>query len=670
MMGWLNRLTTTLIILLVVAAPPAAVAVWLLHRPWRLPTIGDIRVWLEQPPPEAIVITVVGTGAVMLWLLITTIVLRTVIQNVRRGWQRLRRLPLPTPAQATASSLAGTALLGIPALGAAPDTPQPTPVAGAGQQHVDRAPTPHAQRENADRQEGVDLPDGGWIPQHSAENVAAMAGLFWLRRRQAYQPTTPASRDNPPVLPPAATAITAANPTLTADAVAGTGDNIIPADHLPAGDVTLTGPGAHAAARGLLVTALMTNTAIGTPRAHVVITTEDLNTLLAPSQAGLPQTPGLHVTDNPGAATVRLQSIATGDGRQPRQPVAPPRVLHLRGQRPGPSHGTPHPGPVDATLTTVAFGPAATGGEAWHVDTAGTLTSTNRQHRRLCVLSPQTACDLLNLISQAHGLAPASTRPASVDDEQPARLVHDPAADVTVPPARLTVLGDCRLTVQHHTVAIQRSAAWQTLVLLAAHRDGVTARQIIATIWPGLPPASITNRLYTTLSNLRTQLKPVLEQPLITHHADRYALDPTVVDVDLWHMQSAARAAAHAITTSERHHAHRVLITHHQGDLATGHTWPWLAPLREIIRHDVINAYADVVGELPAADAIQLLREAITVDPYNEDLHRRAISALIDLGDHIAAARLYQTYTHRLTTAGLRPSTHLNDLANQITTPT
>jgi len=664
MMRWLNRLTTLLTVLVLVAGPPAVGIVWLLRQPWSPPSTERVRAWLQEPPPETIVILLLAAVAAMLWLLITATTLRLLAPQMTHGWRRLRRLPLPTPAQATASTLAGTAILGFPTLGAAPDTPRPAPLAGAGADHGKPAAIPYA-RPHEDAADGVALADGSWIPPHHAETVAAMVGLLWLRRRQTYHPGTPAQRDPAPVLPPAATAITATTPH-PADPLAGNAVDVLAANQLPTDDITLTGPGAHSAARGLLVTALMTNTTVGRPRAHIVITPDDLHTLLGPIPAAPPQIPGLHVTSQPGTVTARLQPVAADANGEPQQPVAPPRVLYLRGLQPGPSTEVADASMDAAAFTAVVFGAAATGGATWQVRSDGTLISAPHQPGRLCVLSPQTASDLLHLISQAHGHTPTSPATASIDAEQPTQTGTDLADRVSVPPVTLSVLGDCRLTVHDHTVPIRRSAAWQTLVLLAAHPDGATGRHLTETIWPGLPPATITHRLYTTLSDLRTQLKPIIDQTLITHHHDRYLLDPTVVDVDLWHLQTAARAATHAITTIERHHSHRQVIARYHGELAAGHTWPWLPALRETIRHQVISAYADLTDDLPAAEALALLREAITVDPYNEDLHHRTISALIAIGDHPAATRLYHTYTHRLTVAGLTPSTHLNDLVIQI----
>src|SRR4029453_4243610 len=150
-------------------------------------------------------------------------------------------------------------------------------------------------------------------------------------------------------------------------------------------------------------------------------------------------------------------------------------------------------------------------------------------------------------------------------------------AGTSVPAARLRVLGDCRLTVHGQPVPVRRSAAWQILGWLPAPPDGATGRQLIETVWPGLPARSITHRLYTTLHDLRTQLQDVLDQPLIVRRGDRYTLDPTVIDVDLWHFYAAADTAAAAITTAERRHAHQALLRHYGGELAGGQAWAWLA---------------------------------------------------------------------------------------------
>jgi DNA-binding SARP family transcriptional activator len=670
-MRWLNRGATALIALVVVVGPPAAVTGWALtHRPWPRPTLVDLRNWLVDPPPEAAIWTIVAAGAALLWLVTTTLIVRTLARSTVQTWRRLRRLPLPTPAQATAGTLAGTALLGLPAITPTVVDTGPPPATGtdSGLAHPSHRllisepgmPRPAA---GVDQPAGVDLPDGGWIPRQDAEQAAAMVGLYWLRRRQTYQPNSPHKPDVTPQLPAAALTATAQ---AGMPAAAHDGIGVLSLEQLPAGVIALSGPGAHAAARGLLVTMLMTNTTIGAPHAHVMITHRDLAALLDGSQPPS-RVPGLHVSDSIDTTTDRpLTTISDrrpGSGR-----AAPTRVLRLTSQRPQPAQGRDG----DTAFTTVVFDADTKADTFWHVDADGTVVAPPEPtaQRRLCVLTAQTAADLLSLISHAHGLTPdtgADIPNAPAEPEARPAETAVPPASAAARPVRLNVLGELRLAVDGQPVPVRRTAAWQILVLLAAHPEGVTGRHIITTIWPGPPPATITNRLYTTLSELRTHLKPYLhDHTLIVHRGHRYTLDPDLIDVDLWQLRAASRAATNAITTTDRHRAHRAVITHHHGELATGHTWPWLAPQRETIRDQVVNAYADLVDGLPAGQAIELLSEAITVDPYNEDLHRRAITTLIDVGDHAAAARLRDIYLHRLAAAGLQPSTDVHDLAHRI----
>jgi DNA-binding SARP family transcriptional activator len=290
----------------------------------------------------------------------------------------------------------------------------------------------------------------------------------------------------------------------------------------------------------------------------------------------------------------------------------------------------------------------------------------------MCVLTAATAADLLTLISRAHGLTPHTgtdsrkVRSERPDGPLPVTRVAQHAA--VTHPVHLEVLGNLRVTVDGRPVRIRRTAGQQILVLLAAHHpDTLSGRDIIAAIWPGPPPATITKRLYTTLTDLRADLQPHLaDRALIVHRNHGYHLDTSLVDVDLWQLRRAARTARAALTTDERHRAHHDVIKYHRGDLAPGHAWPWLAAHRESLRQDVINAYTELTEDLPAGAAIHLLREAINVDPFNEQLHRRAITALIELGDHAAGRRLYEAYLSRLTTAGLQPGPDIHGVAEQL----
>ncbi|MEV6487237.1 hypothetical protein AB0M20_01170 [Actinoplanes sp. NPDC051633] len=581
-------------------------------------------------------VLVLGAAAAALWLFVTVLLVRAGLRTAARVGRRLRTLPLPTPAQATAGSLAGTALLGISAVHAAPTETAPTAAATAeSPDHSAEEPIDDADFAGRTAQNrGVDLPDGGWIPASVARDVAAMVSLFWLRRRQTYNPAT---RHRQPAAPPPETAtLIAARAQPLTDADPGP----LASDQLPTGTVTLTGPGAHAAARGLIVTSLL---ATGTRAApDVIISDADFTTLFGAATRPARTLPGLVLSTDDELEESKPPDSDTGPGR----PLSPPRALRVSSQ---PSPDDPA---TDAVRTTIVIGAPATDGVTWHVEGDGTIDKqTDPVGTRLCVLSSQTAADLLDVIAHARG--PALVQPRHADDpvhEPPSApaAANGPVAPAAMLGARLCVLGRCTLTVGNVQVSIRRTAAWQVLVLLAVHRNGATSGQLTAHIWPGLPPASIARRLYTTISDLKRDLRATLPDDLILRTGDRYTLNPAIVDVDLWHLRDAAATAEHSAITTERLAAHRAVLRRHTGELADGQTWNWLTAAREPTRDAALTAYIELARHTTPKEAIQLLQAAAAVDPLNQHVRDLTIEALTELGDHPAADRLiYAAQTER-----------------------
>src|SRR5439155_19289994 len=101
----------------------------------------------------------------------------------------------------------------------------------------------------------------------------------------------------------------------------------------------------------------------------------------------------------------------------------------------------------------------------------------------------------------------------------------------------------------------------------------------------------------------------------------------------------------------------RRIVDAYTGELAETVGWPWLAPYRETIRRNIIDAYTDLgAGITDPHAALALLQDALRVDPYNEDLHRQAMRRSAAAGDPAAARRLRHSLTERL--ASLDPHPH------------
>jgi two-component SAPR family response regulator len=172
-------------------------------------------------------------------------------------------------------------------------------------------------------------------------------------------------------------------------------------------------------------------------------------------------------------------------------------------------------------------------------------------------------------------------------------------------------------------------------------------------VWPGNPANTITKRLHTTLSDLRQQLHPTLREPIIRRH-DRYLLNTDMIGTDLHHLRQSITAARTAVTVQQRRSALHTVISSYRGELAAGFAWPWLQPAREALRREVIDAHLLLAETAAPGQAAELIRAAVTIDPDNGHVNRRAQALLRTAGDHAAADALAVAYPQRLTAAGLR----------------
>ncbi|WP_410814930.1 AfsR/SARP family transcriptional regulator [Micromonospora sp. 067-2] len=681
-MRWPRQLMSLLFVLALLVGPPI-VLLSLVGAPiqgW--PTAAQAEEWVQNPLTEQTLTAALTIAAWLVWLLLAYTVTIRVLARLSATVSWLRRMPLPTPWQATAGGIAGAAVFGVSSHAIAAPPPPPTQPVAAGTLYEAGNLTPSDGDVLADA--GISVA-GGWLPRDVAEQVSAAAALVWLRRRRSYRPRPPGppSREDSDLapLPPTVAAVQAAlansTPPPTEPGAASAGSSLLDrptvAGAFPRAGVGLTGLGAQDAARGLLVTSLLAGR--HHPAVSVVVTRPVLAGLLGPTAETLgPRLPRLAVIDNLRQAAEFFSRDHPGRGLGRRDQA------HRDTQE-----GTGQPGPtliVDEasatdnadTLATLAITSAAVAvlgrwpaAETWQIDPSGRThhqDGSGLAGLRMCVLSQITAIDLLTVIAHPDTAPPEPG--TSGPSRNPALAGRTPQWEATAQdhPVRsgndkrrvqLRVLGEATLLLDGHPVEIRRTAALQVLVFLAAHPDGADTRQLTHAIWPGLPRRSLTGRLYTTLSDLRATIRSTAGVTIIEHSDDRYRLDPTAVTVDLWHFHHAVRDATTTVATHAT--AWKAVIDAYPGDLAARRTWPWLDPVREATRRHVIDAHAALASASPdAREALAWLQAGIRIDPYNADLHTRAASALITLGDHDAADHIREGYTRRLAAAGIRPT--------------
>lgn len=703
---WLRRVASLAIVVLLVAAPPWLLATVVGSPLHGWPSLHQVRFWVGQPLTTHTLTAGLTVLAWLLWLLLAYAVTVTVARRVRAGARWLRRLPLPTPLQATATGMAGAAVLTTAANATATAPPaQPSAVSASTLEHPDPAADPEDPAPIAEAGEGVTVP-GGWLPRDTAGQVAAAAALVWLRRRRGYQPGhRKAPEQDDPELAPLPATVAAVKAALATDPThqdtAGEpppteqGWPAIPASiaALPTTGVTFTGPGAGDAARGVLVTALLAALRDPPDAIRLVITRSALTTFLASPAitAVCDGIPALRVTETLDDAVELIDSHLAPPATQPAaQPVpgADCRVPRLVLISDSPAAAATNR--LAALLSTGRVAAVVLGAWAqcatWSVDQHGRtfdVRDAGQAGPRVCILDPVAAMDLLTVMAHA-SLAPVPAPQPATDTqtailhEQPRQTPavshiriprqagedrapqHTPSAGAR-PRIELLVLGEPRLLVDGQAVTIRRSAAVQVLVFLAVHRHGATSTQLVQAIWPGLAAHTVTGRLYTTLSELRATIRATCGMTLIDHTDDRYRLRGEHLNTDLWRLRTAAHHAA--TTPTDPATAWQAVIDAYTGDLAADHTWPWIDPPREAARRFVIDVYAAAASAQPDPHrALELLERGIRIDPYNENLHQRAIKVLTALDDHTGAAGQLDAYQRRLALAGLHSSDRLHQI--------
>ncbi len=566
---------------------------------------------------------------------------------------------------------------------------------------------------------GVRLP-GGWVSLPLAAAIVLAGSVVWLRRRRRYKPGPLAGpvlhdadlRPLPAVVEQARRQVRRYAPellhpprdTLTVREAAQlrrAGEPLPPSappapegpylaglpSPLPVGGLGLAGPGAAAAARGVLIATL----SAGTPddpdaRGEVVIPAATLATLLGAAAVEVGGLPRMTVAADLPAALTHIEELIIARRRLVEEHDAPdvdtlrtdpdhpavPMVL-LIAEAPDP--------PLRARLSTALHlgHPLATcavllgrwpDGDTLHVDTDGTTRGADEQ--RLAVLDAATATELLHVLREAHTgqrssqapadpiLSPAKPQPepGRPDDRQappvpsPAMAVPVPrprppeAASIQTPDDRLRaparVLGSpalCRL--DRTPVDGLREAALELLVYLAVHRDGASLDDIKEALYGDATRERAKQRLQTDVGNLRNRIRHILgiapdDGDPVINTGGHYHLNPDLIDVDWWRVQEALADATATTDLGQREAALRRACDAFHGPLAEGTEYEWILQDQEHTRRQGVIIYTQLAALVADTDPQQAARfydDAATLDPYNEDLAQAAMRAHAAIGD-------------------------------------
>ncbi|PSK89943.1 transcriptional activator [Murinocardiopsis flavida] len=521
----------------------------------------------------------------------------------------------------------------------------------------------------------LELPGGLLL---TATAAAGVLGGFALGRRRNRTSAHPEEKDE----------VSGANPgahTEVTDAETPPPDAVIPDSTIDPraivdlrNGVGITGPGAHAAARSLLATALHPDE---TPL-HVIIPSGDLGLLLGDEGAAYlaeHATPAVTSTASLDAAITvlhtELLSRVDGDADDETQPesetaeeeTAPFLLLAT----PTPEH-TPEIttllGQADASAISAVLLGDWPGGTCT-IDSTHTITeaspplahllsahwpATGRDHFRTLIsdLPPRTPS------GQSTASNPPSPTPA------PAQPSSGQPAQETPAPTTLRVLGRITLTADGQALTLRRRSAFEVAAYLATRPDGVRMERAIEDMWPGENAARATRRFHDATSALRTALRPFLgeQSPAVLHENDLYRLNPESVDVDLRHME-AALSTAEGDTREEAAKALAPILEHY-GDFAEEAGYAWAEEPRSRLRRRLIDAAVRCADQCGHDAARALLARAAVIDPHHEPVHLELIRLHLDTGDTRAAAEVYQAHKDALHEIGVEPGRRIRDLVS------
>lgn len=464
----------------------------------------------------------------------------------------------------------------------------------------------------------------------------------------------------------------------------------------------LVGPGATAAARALLVTALTTNHPAMSAGTRLLVPADDLPLLLGSGVDRTHMPASVLIVANLDEALNALETDVHDERQDPRQAT----MLIARASEPDHerlsrvlANGT------SSGVVGVLLGQWQTGVTAY-VRADGTISATSPgagealRGTKVFRVEAEDALALLDLLhraqpdsppasANAHAASPHIADLEIVDrhptaQEQPSARPAAAADAVADEPdhldarIHLTVLGRPQVFwCPQHGSKVEITSAFQPrlrelLTFLGLHPDGATRESLINALWIDSPTARTTSALNTALSRLRSALAKAtagnVSDFLLTENGN-FGLDPSIVDVDYWRFDRAVTRRRFAKTLQERVGANRDIVNHYAGPLADGMSADWLESTREAVRRDALDAVSDLARALvddAPEETLELLEIARAFDPHNELLYRDIMRLQERLGRLDAIPRTLALLTRRLTEVDDAPTPQAIELAARL----
>ncbi len=151
-----------------------------------------------------------------------------------------------------------------------------------------------------------------------------------------------------------------------------------------------------------------------------------------------------------------------------------------------------------------------------------------------------------------------------------------------------------------------------------------------------------------------------------------YRIQADLFDCDLWRLEAALHDAATADDPTAQTVALEQAVATRHGDLLEGNGAMWTQAPREDFRRRALNALIQLAQLRQQAGnhdgEIAALEQAITIDPYAEDLYRKLMRLNADLGRPEAIRRTLRQLETQLEELDAEPDETTTELASDLLT--
>lgn len=223
----------------------------------------------------------------------------------------------------------------------------------------------------------------------------------------------------------------------------------------------------------------------------------------------------------------------------------------------------------------------------------------------------------------------------------------------------IRMLGKLSVSCEDVTIAASdsRSKAWLMLAYLICNRNRpVSSEELSNILSDGADSGDPIRMLRNARWNIRRALAPIssaLDCELIVNLDGTFGWNPNVsVTLDAEEMETLCAAAENAESDEERKRLLSAAAALYCGSfLGLFGNFFWVSRLAVYYQNlylNAVNQLLSLLGRDEAAEAVELCRAALRISPYDEELSRRLMRALTDLGDCEGADAVYQQLRARL----------------------